>query len=68
MLKKKDFKGVSDFTVQSLTLNVVDMAQAAFSTIICLAKNCLYLSTLKRQKVRPSSKFRSNLGFGSSRI
>lgn len=52
MLKKKDFKGVSDFTVQSLTLNVVDMAQAAFSTIICLAKNCLYLSTLKRQKVR----------------
>mgnify|MGYP002238254166 CR=1 FL=1 len=28
--KKKDFKGVSDFTVQSLTLNVVDMAQAAF--------------------------------------
>lgn len=50
--EKKDFKGVSDFTVQSLTLNVVDMAQALFSTIICLAKNCLYLSTLKRQKVR----------------
>ena len=28
--EKEDFKGVSDFTVESLTLNVVDTAQAAF--------------------------------------
>ena len=28
--EKEDFKGVSDFTVQSLTLNVVDTVQAAF--------------------------------------
>ena len=26
--EKEDFKGVSDFTVESLTLNVVDTAQA----------------------------------------
>ena len=29
--EKEDFKGVSDFTVQSLTLNVVDTVQAALS-------------------------------------
>ena len=48
--EKEDFKGVSDFTVESLTLNVVDTAQAAFFTTIFLAKNCLCLSTLKSRR------------------
>ena len=53
--EKEDFKGVSDFTVESLTLNVVDTAQAAFLLRQSfLAKNCLCLSTLKKQKVLTS--------------